>query len=68
MIFGYFASCSALMIYASILILNKEINPITGKNYCGGDVVKIFFSVFSAVFAIINMGLCFQIVKISCIS
>ena len=68
MIVGYFVSCAALVIYASVLILNKEINPFTGENYCGGDVVKIFFSVFSSVFAISNMGPTFEIVKNSCIA
>ena len=68
MILGFFGSYSACILYARILITNKEINYTTGEPYSGGDVAKVLICVLSGIFSISGLGPNIQVIKESCIA
>ena len=68
MIFGIFFGFTITLIYARILIANKEKNSNTGKPFNSGDVLKVLFAVIGAIFAIGGISPNIQIIKESCIA
>ena len=68
MIFGFFISFTICILYARILITNKETNYSTGESYNGGDVAKVLLCVLSGIFAINGLGPNIQVIKESCIA
>ena len=68
MILGFFGSYSACILYARILISNKEINYTTGEPYSGGDVAKVLICVLSGIFSLSGLGPNIQVIKESCIA
>ena len=68
MVFGIFFGFTVTLIYARILIANKEKNFNTGKPFNAGDVLKVLFAVIGAIFAIGGISPNIHIIKESCIA
>ena len=68
MLFGIYLGFTLTLVYARILIANKEKNTNTGKPFNAGDVMKVLFAVLGAIFAIGGISPNIQIIKESCIA
>ena len=68
MLFGIFFGFTLTLVYARILIVNKEKNNNTGKPFNAGDVMKVLFAVIGAIYAIGGISPNIQIIKESCIA
>ena len=68
MIFGIFFGFTITLVYARILIANKEKNSNSGDPFNAGDVMKVLFAVIGAIFAIGGISPNIQIIKESCIA
>ena len=68
MLFGIYLGFTLTLVYARILIANKEKNTNTGKPFNAGDVMKVLFAVIGAIFAIGGISPNIQIIKESCIA
>ena len=66
MMFGVYFGFTMTLIYARVLIANKEKNSNTGKPYSPGDVVKVLFSVIIAIYAIGGIGPLIEIINEAC--
>jgi ATP-binding cassette subfamily B (MDR/TAP) protein 1 len=70
--FGILYSATLLGISVSIIavrsMINKEINPSTGKYYHGGDIFTVVMSLITAIYSISGLGPNFNIIKKSCLA
>ena len=68
MTFGLYFGFTFTLLYASILISNRKKNSNTGDPYTVGDVIKVIYSIISAIFALGSISPNIQIIKESCIA
>ena len=68
MTFGLYFGFTFTLLYASILISKRKKNSNTGDPYTVGDVIKVIYSIISAIFALGSISPNIQIIKETCIA
>ena len=68
MTFAVFFGYTMTLVYARILIVNKEKNTSTGKPLQSGDVLKIIFSITDCIFCVGEVSPNIQTIKESCLA